>query len=619
MPLLLNLFFLIKPMQQWPEKRQEILKKKYLKPTQHSNLKKKLSYIARIKDTASFTILDIQSEDLSRFVHEIVQTILSIGLKKREIIQYIVELCHYFGAIYLDFNEKFLEGIKNKIREISEDIDFLHVYFYYELMRIGLCPFEIKSISKMFEKMKRVHKYKLCLILSIVYSEEHANIINDEDYSILDLKILDQTKHTTLHFLKRLDDLSFEKIFNVMKNLKEEKMFEKEYIEKNYVKVIEVTPSEFKFYELCEVPEQTDTKFSIFLTQLLWFINSPAKIDYIAKKQINNFKKKIKENEEKNKKESKDMKNYNGNVILQITKYIPNLDTQPVLARFISWFQIKTLISFLETDSNDSSLLFLCELSKFNVYSKYKIIEHLEEIIRNKNIDLLIMVLNSIGRFYLHRKETNFGIRKLFEKIKILRNESNGIVRAKINDTLSQIMNIRHSNESLDDFFSYMINENRWKGSRLESILTDEHLLILFMKPWIFEDFTFIYKIAKERNIHTQLSKLLYESFLICVLSGRLQQSISYITLFSYFESDPKKITERIISLKIQEHEKAYLLMAYLENKDVKKDFINDITVLVEYGMNTGVKNHYMHWVSKYNLKVYLIDLDKEIELLKLY
>lgn len=597
----------------WAQKRQTIRKNIYPQPTLNSSLKRKLTLIARIKDQSTGITSEIIAENLTRFTHEIVQTILLINLQKIDQVQSIVEVCHYFSATYSDFKEIFIAGVQNLIRDNMKDLDAMLVYFYYEIMRIGLCTFEIKSFAKMFLKMKDRQKYRLCEILSSVYEDEYKYAQDLEDYPLDDLKIANQTKSATLNFVTRIDNLSFEQISIVMKKLQEEKRFEKEYIEKNYHKVIDITPNEFKFYEKKIVPTPSEYTIDYFLSHMLWFINSPSEIDFIAQRYVHNYG-----TESENKPEIMNMKIENGKIITSALKYIENYDTLPVLARFLSWYKITTVIKFLEHDCRDQCLILLCELSKFDVYSKFKVIEKLEHAIKKKNIQTMILLLDNIGRYYLHHRETNFGMRKVFEKIKILRNENSDLTRIEINSAVGRILNKSEKNETLDDFFIYMITEERFNGSELNSLLKDEHLMLIFMKPWLFEDHAYIHSISVERKMESILGKLLRESIIISALSHKLQQALSYASLYSHFPSETKKVVDKIFSLKIKECEKALIIMNFLDIKKEKGDYVDEIKILVEMSDNIDVKNNFVHWLAKYNLKSKLIDLDKEIELLKL-
>lgn len=523
----------------------------YPQPTQNSPLKKKLTLLNKLKNIDSnYTsiITDFIPENMSKFLSEISANILyNLNDKK---IDHLLHVIHYF-TVYNEFLDIFVSQLQSTIKTNINTNIYYHLILYCEMMNYFI---EYRSLHKIINKTSIEQTIKL-----------FVHLCKDPKYKtmIIDYCILNKDK---------LDD-HLEQITYIFTKYEENDKLKENFLERNFVKVIDVFENEFDFYEPKDTVE-TDLVIQDLLDNATSFTDKPELIDSIAKKMI----------DEKA-------------VIKDIIKCMTKPQNTVVFARLVSNFDIlPKFVQYLEANDN---LAFLCELSKHKKYPHRNILKVLEDSIRSKNYAKIICILNSCGRFYLQRNDTNHSMRKALEKIVNLKNEITGCNRIEINNCLSKIFS-KQDTRNLDDYLS-----------NCDLLKLDRNIIILLaMKPWIFSDNRLFDAINALDIPH--IKQLTEQNVFVCLYSDKISYALSYAKFYSKYGYN-SEFMNKVIESGIVDSKKAYCLMAYIE--DIEKGCVEEIEMLV-CNCDSEVKSYWANYKVKYGIVEDDMNFEEEMKML---
>lgn len=280
--------------------------KSYPLPTQFSPLKKKYTILNKLKCISNILIDEFSKENVEDFLTEVSSNILYNNLTnslfdcpnfnnknntETEVkskdnknvnpsLFSIIEMIHYFTFTYSEFEAIFNKMLKERIINLIKKKE--PVYFYVilgiELQILNLSEFKFDGVEKILKMLSFEEAIKICEYVSLivldsnhfVFEEEKRikNESNDSDDSSSDSdkltkeEILKNTEDAILKIKESINGLksiilnylitnksSFKENENLqimLSNLNEKE--NKEFVNKSFVKVIEVEEDEFYFY-----------------------------------------------------------------------------------------------------------------------------------------------------------------------------------------------------------------------------------------------------------------------------------------------------------------------------------------------------------------------------------
>ncbi|KAM0673016.1 hypothetical protein GVAV_003507 [Gurleya vavrai] len=464
---------------------------KQSKPLQNSILKKKLSLLTKLKNlTNMYCLEEFTNEDMSNFLSEIITTILNINIRNEDDLFKILKAIIYFNNVYDDFFNIFKTILQRLIIENMKASCYIYVVISFECMCLNILEFNLEKLGKLIVKMNNEESVKICVYLSEFYSDlfsmkeifdnsevNFKNLENDKKnneriYSINnanydydsenEIKKMNHDSNIEIksenYCKKNQDNTNDQLIVNYDEiNCKKENNEHNKKLGNNDKKSVKNTDFLnnnkifFENFTDIKLDNIKNTVLSIIKNDNIYYDNFYEEyrkiFDNLNEKipiDKKNFVKVIEI--DKNEFAFYDLECFNNDNFeyneKRIIKDIKNFRDINIIAKNIAKNKTYTdkFIFLLENKTEECFIIFLCELSKFNKFSKKKILKLIDNFYKDKNFEMIFKILQNVARFYLNDEETNFGMRLFLQKLKNYKNECNETVRIEINNCFSRIL-----------------------------------------------------------------------------------------------------------------------------------------------------------------------------------
>lgn len=537
-------------------------------PKLTSPLKKKLNLLSKLKNIVNTPheniLVEFKNEDMSNFLAEI-SNILLTQMRNEDDCHVTINASVFFMRLYATFKNIYIQNLKNLIQNtVKSGSVYLLLLIYFEYTFL----INEESIEKVFKVLKvsnnEMDSARFCMYASSVYKEmttEYEEMQNNNSY---DSDILAQKNsfYTNPHFTnikkfivefvnekKEIFDKNLVDITKIYENINENYVKET----KDFVKIIEPEENEFDFYSSIDLAVNGEcyNEYERFIKQ-----TNTCEIEKLTEISIRKIRK------------CKGMQ--------QICKIM--LNNKNLTERIASMIENTN-----ENSNEECYMLFLCELSKFDRYSKTKIIKKGEMFIKDNNVKMLVLMLDNIARFYLNDVSTNLEMRCLLQKIKTYKNQCTEIMRIEINSCLSRIIKRKRNENVMNDFLCYTIKKGFDPCCDFGKLISKEMAIIFFMKPWIFEDVYFVVEMIVHYKIEEEIKKMYNDAIFICLLEGIKDKVYSYVRVYAnlvkYNDEECKIFVKRILKLK---KSVIKVLIVFLKEIENKKEFVKELETIVE-------------------------------------
>lgn len=549
----------------------------------NSSLKKKLSIIKRLKTIAPGDAAalrdDLISEDMNRFMSEIISSLIASKVQSTEDIRSVVRVT---SALILnaEFQKLLISALRKIIRDgIHEAEKYWVAAYFFDLqtmlqtMRINLEGTRDGSRAAVIEELcDKMNQEPMILFLAYLaenYKDERITTEINKHTKGIEAFAMEEGNHRLLAAVDILGISSYTR----SKCCK-------------FKGTIAAEEGEFQYYTERSGPLQSyngglDIKH--IRQYMIKHSCDTEKLDALSKS-------------------IRGHKNQKGmiSVLMQLKS---NLNYTISIARILKSMGAasKKIISSIFKEVYEArnvghseiiaNCLLISEMCKFREIPPSDVFDLLDYLFKTRNIEAYCVCLGGVGRYFLLDETTNYKTQEHIEKIK--KYKGSDIESTYVGSCLSKLFSFVRSSPviSIKEFLKYFFRRDVFnRDSNVWNYLLRNRatLLSLFLHPWDFEDLEFLASLAAESNLTKETRDIIIsELYIICRYSKH--KSVSCINLYAILVALEDKesqisLTEKLFLLEIDGFLKYKLIIMYLQRMpvDVKIQYIPIIKSLVD-------------------------------------